>query len=408
MSKLIFLNVPGHGHVNPTLPAVTELVNRGFEVIYYNSLDFKTVIQKTGAQFRAYPEGGELTATNISRLAENLVNITILLLSESLRLLPFIIEELKREKPDVVIFDSICLWGQQAAHLLGIPHISSISTLIFEKVPGLLGWRDYLLAIRQAMPKMPKLIPLRKKLVHQYGPDIFPNKDIFPAVGEVNILYTSRLFQPETPFVDGRFHFVGPSIAPNTRQPRHFPFDLLTQSPLIYISLGTIHTITYDFLAKVKDAFASFPAQVVISTGEQSDLIQMSDLPHNFLVWPTVPQLDLLPKVDLFITHGGINSIQEGLYFGVPQIVIPQQMEQLLNGRLLQTHGAGLLIGSRPKPSFSAKTLRHTVSTVLNNQSYATSATKIGDSFREAGGYELAATIIEDKAKSGLTGALGN
>lgn len=70
--------------------------------------------------------------------------------------------------------------------------------------------------------------------------------------------------------------------------------------------------------------------------------------PANFIMQPHVPQLELLPKVDLFITHGDINSIQEGLYFGVPLIVVPQQMEQMINGRLVARHSAGVVLGKRP------------------------------------------------------------
>ena len=112
MSKLLFINVPGIGHVNPTLPIVAALVQRGHELIYYNTPDFQADIEQTGAQFRPYP-APNISSQQLSELADNLVNITLFLFEESYRLLPFVLAEVEREQPDVMLFDSICLWGQQ-------------------------------------------------------------------------------------------------------------------------------------------------------------------------------------------------------------------------------------------------------------------------------------------------------
>ena len=51
MSKVMFFNVPGYGHINPTLPLVEELVNRGEEVIYYSTEKFREKIERTGSHF---------------------------------------------------------------------------------------------------------------------------------------------------------------------------------------------------------------------------------------------------------------------------------------------------------------------------------------------------------------------
>ena len=65
----------------------------------------------------------------------------------------------------------------------------------------------------------------------------------------------------------------------------------------------------------------------------------------------SVPQLDLLARVDLFVTHGGMNSVSEGLYYGVPLVGVPQQLEQALNGRQAARHGAGIVVGDTPVPA---------------------------------------------------------
>src|SRR6266568_289896 len=54
MSTAIFFNTPAYGHINPTLPVVTELVKRGERVIYYAMEEFRAAIEHIGAIFCSY------------------------------------------------------------------------------------------------------------------------------------------------------------------------------------------------------------------------------------------------------------------------------------------------------------------------------------------------------------------
>ena len=221
MAKIIFLGVPGHGHVNPTLPVVQALVGRGHRVIYYDTPEFRRKIKRTGATFRPYPEPN-ITAEELAALVSALVNVTILLLSESERLLPFTMAELERETPALVVFDSICLWGMQAARLLEMPSISSISTFVTEGTESMLRWRDYVHLLRHALPLLPQLLILRRRLVRCYGPAVFPHNHIFPCLGDEKIVYTSREFQPPTPIVDDSSTSSGRRWMPERRRRANF------------------------------------------------------------------------------------------------------------------------------------------------------------------------------------------
>ena len=395
MSKIIFFNLPGHGHVNPTLPVVTELVRLGHHLIYYNSEDFREKIELTGAEFRPYPEPNP-TPEKVAALVESLVNVTVFLFGESDRLLPFLLAELEREQPDLVIYDSITLWGMQAAHLMNLPTMSSISTFVQEDVGTIFQWRDYAHIIRHALPLMPKLIKRRKRLVETYGKGVFPYKDVFPCVGQTNIVYTSREFQPETPFVNDSFHFVGPSINAEARVAVDFPWELLENGrSKVYISLGTIHNQDVGFYKTAFATFADHPAQFILSAGPRTDMQALGEIPENFIVRPFVPQLELLPKMDVFITHGGMNSVNEGLYFGVPLVAIPNHLEQTLNARMVEKNGAGIVLGDRPPYGrFRPEDLRQAVDELLQNTRYQQEAERLGDSFRAAGGYKTAVNHI--------------
>ncbi len=393
--KIIFLNVPGHGHVNPTLALVSELNRRGHHIIYYNNTEFEPQITKSGAEFRPYPDP-QPTAEALAEKAAKLANVTVWILAQSQRLLPWLLDELSQEQPDLVVHDAICLWGMQAAQLLEIPSVASIATFVQEGVKGMINLRDGLSLVGQALPALPAIIRKRRRLVHTYGPKVFPQPQIFPAISNTNIVYTSREFQPETDFIDESFHFVGPSINTKARETADFPWHRLEDGrSLIYLSLGTIYHNKTDFYQMAFATFADHPGQFVLSAGRMTDIATLGPIPDNFIVRNFVPQLELLPRVNAFITHGGMNSINEGLYYGVPLVVVPQQMEQTMNARQAARKGAAIVLGDRPPYGrTSATELRRALDEVLANDSYRQNAKRIGQSFRDAGGYEKAADVV--------------
>jgi len=395
MAKLLFFNIPAYGHVNPTLPVITELVKRGHHVVYYNSETFEQAIKGTGAEFRSYPNSSTSEA-DLAKRINNLVTVTVFILEESLRLLPFLLEEMEREKPDLVIFDSLALWGMQATRLQNISSAASISTLVQEGVSGLVKWRDFLHIFRQAFTLLPTIQRLRRQLVKTYGSNIFPGNSILPCKGNFNLVYTSREFQPDTPYIDDSFHFVGPSILAATRKETNFPWDLLdSERTKIYLSLGTLYNNNIEFYHTVFTAFSDHPAQFILSVGRLTDIHDLGLVPDNFIIQSHVPQLELLQKVDLFITHGGMNSVNEGLNYGVPLVVVPQQIEQAFNGRQVARQGAGVVLADMPPYGhLGARVLRRTVDKVLADPTYRLNAERLSRSFHEAGGYQQAATTI--------------
>ena len=135
--------------------------------------------------------------------------------------------------------------------------------------------------------------------------------------------------------------------------------------------------------------FADHPGQFILSAGPRTDINALSPIPDNFIVRPFVPQLELLPRVDTFVTHGGMNSVNEGLYFGVPLVGIPNHLEQVLNMRAVAKNEAGIVLGNHPPYGcFQPEELRQAVDDVLTNAVYRENAQRIGNSFKDAGGYE--------------------
>lgn len=398
--------------MNPTLPVISELVQRGHQVVYHDSATFEEAIKATGAEFCPYPDSGASEA-GLAKRIHNLVTVSIFILEETLRLLPFCLDAIEREKPDLVMFDSIALWGMQATRLTQTRSAASISTFVQDGVPGLFTMRDYLHIFRQAFTNLPTIQRLRRQLVKMYGPDIFPGSSILPCKGDFNLVYTSREFQPDTTYIDGSFCFVGPSILAATRETADFPWDSLDPDRTkVYLSLGTLYNQNLEFYRTVFGAFSNHSAQFILSVGRAIDVNGLGPIPENFLVRPFVPQLELLQKVDLFITHGGMNSVNEGLNFGVPLVVVPQQIEQALNGRQVARHGAGIVLAdSPPYGRLDPGLLRRKVDLILTDPTYRLNAERLGRSFQEAGGYQRAASAIIsslDSAKGGVPAIAGS
>ncbi len=91
-----------------------------------------------------------------------------------------------------------------------------------------------------------------------------------------------------------------------------------------------------------------------------------------------------------------MNSLNEGLYFGVPLVVVPQQIEQTINARQAAKVGAAIVLGDRPPYGrIHADELHHALTQVLGDARYKHAAEAVGDSFRQAGGYRRAADIVE-------------
>ncbi|MFW6290935.1 MAG: glycosyltransferase, partial [Spirochaetota bacterium] len=180
-----------------------------------------------------------------------------------------------------------------------------------------------------------------------------------------------------------------------------FPYERLDERrPVVYISLGTIlHRA--DLLRRFLDAFASYPAQFVLSLGRTGDPDRLGPIPDNFLVRDYVPQTELLHRVSAFVTHGGLNSVHESLLAGVPMVVVPLQVEEAIVASRVHECGAGIAV--RLDPPYGAvdeDELRHAIGAVLADERFAKRAHELGAGLRAAGGAPRAARVILEAAGS--------
>jgi MGT family glycosyltransferase len=104
-----------------------------------------------------------------------------------------------------------------------------------------------------------------------------------------------------------------------------------------------------------------------------------------------VPQLEILQQADIFITHGGMNSSSEGLYFGVPLLVIPVMGDQPIVAKRIEELGAGLQLN---RHELDAVALKSATEQILSNPAFKKKSLEVGKSLKEAGGYKKAVDAI--------------
>ena len=408
MPKILVFNIPAYGHVNPTLPVVGELIARGEQVIYYLTEEFEPQLRHTGASFRRIdgiqhrfrvpPNMSLGLRAKDSSLQQRMATFFLPMMTDSLRLIPQLIDRVKAEEADYIIYGRMCLWGRALAELLGLPAVAFIPTYAMNERSPLRQmmysrWSSILNgelsgAAAQAMSDFQET---SKDLHERYGLSPIEPTNLFATEEELNIVTLPRQFQPDADAFDERYVFVGPCITPRS-EASGFPLDRLTDLPLLYISLGTVFNSNPNFYATCFDAFANNDWQVVMSIGTNIDPSSVGKTPDNFLVSPHVPQLEILQHAHMFITHGGMNSTMEAIYYGVPMVVVPQQPEQAMTAARVAELGLGLTL--EPE-QVATSTIHDAVTAVSGDRNYRRRIAHMQKAAREAGGYLRAANAIQ-------------
>jgi MGT family glycosyltransferase len=400
MARIAVLSVPAYGHLIPMLGVIAELVRRGHDVEVLNSPEMATLVARTGARFVAYPP--TLSAADFARTLKdgNLIAAFDLILGATPPLADFTIAHLTANRPDVVVFDAVAYWGFIARKTLKLKAVSDSPIFVFELFRHLIGWREFTGHAKNFMPLLPSLIR-RWIAMSRFGLTKLPfySGPMLPMRGDVNLILSSREVHPKSPLFDQPgWVFVGGTMDPGTRTDP-FDFSRLDGRPLVLVSLGTVQFTNDAFFRMVMETFADYPAQFVLAAGPGSDPARLGTPPENFIVVPTYPQLPLLERAAAFITHGGLGSIHEGLWHGVPMVGVPQHFEQLRNALAAQD-GAIVLDARCYGGEVTGAELREALDKVITEPSYRATAQRLGATLRAGGGSKAAADVIESVAGS--------
>lgn len=380
--KIAWFCIPAHGHTNPTLGIVKEMVAAGHEIYYFSFELFKEKIEKAGAVFISC-DGYDFEMEdkeNADRVGKDMAFATELLVSSTLALDEMIADKVSAIKPDLIISDSVAYWGKLVAMKYNIPYVSSTTTFAFNQYSS-----KYMKHGIRELWKMIVSMPGINKQIKRLRDKGYPVKGIMEIVQNNNetntIVYTSKMFQPCADTFSDKYCFIGPSVRPIEK-----PMEK-TAEKTVYISMGTV-VKNSDIYRNCIDVLKDTEYQVIVSLGQNHE--EFVNLPDNIQVYDSVDQMAALSIADVFITHCGMNSVSEALYYEVPLVMFPQTPEQGAVAARAKELGAGEMLLSGEKSEIVT-----VLDKVLNHLQYKEAAIRISKSFKESGGAVRAKEFLE-------------
>lgn len=365
--KILFINLPYYGHVVPTIGIVQELIHQGCHVTYLMPYDWKDKVAESGADFFGYQ--------NHRQLAEQMKNA-------------FAAADAIAEQFDLILYEQFFFLGKHLADKHHKPAVRIFTAPVTNKklmdefisAKGPLSVFRSRWISRAFTRDIAKNIPLKT--------DNWLDEIVFNPP-PLNLVYTLREYQPyESEFSDEEYKFLGPSVY--DRKAESFDFAK-GENPVVYISLGTIVRGAGSFFRTCMEAFRDETIDVIISTGQKFDISRMKNIPPNVHLYRSVPQLEVLKMADVFVTHGGMNSISEALTAAVPMVVIPFSSDQPTNARSVEKLGVGRKMDYT---SVDKNSLKSTIFSVLADQEIHSNLLKVQTLIRNAPGNKGGAEMI--------------
>lgn len=369
--KILFINLPYSGHVVPTIGLVQKLIKHQCEVTYMLPFDWEDKVSESCAKFLGYD--------NHKQLSEQIKNA-------------YLAAEQVIEKYDLIIYEQFFFLGKHLAEKYHKPVVriftapatneKLMKAFITSKGPMSIFKYSW---ITKAFTK-----DIVKKLGVTLKTDNWLD-EIIHNPPKLNLVYTLREFQPYAEeFSENQYKFLGPSIY--ERKETAFDFVKGTK-PVVYISLGTILKGSVSFYQHCIEAFRDENVDVILSVGKKFKINKIKNIPSNVHIYDYVPQLRVLKMADVFVTHGGMNSVSEALVYGTPMVVIPFVSDQPVNASCVERLG----IGRRLEPAdVNKETLKENVKDVLFSREIKENLKKISALMKEAPGNIGGAQMIID------------
>ena len=388
------------GHLNTMFPLGAELQRRGHDVTIFSATKAQTEVESLGFKFcEVYspsPTSQLKGLANIRHTLQKFAWIAETRLEKAPQLI-------KQYNIDALLVDLSVLEGGTIADYLNLPHITICCMLPFyedPKIPPILtAWeydRAWWAQFRNCTGyRIFNLLgePVFK-VISQYRqkwnlPAYKGTNDIFSKLAIITRHIPEFEFPRQLP---PHFHFTGPFHNSIKRQPVEFPFEKLNEKPLIYASMGTLQNHFEDIFRVIAEACVGLDAQLVISLGGGLEPKTFSNLPGQPLVVKYAPQLELLKKAALVITHAGLNTTLESLSYGVPMVAIPITDDQPGVAARIAWTGTGECL---PLKGLNVSKLKESIQRVFTNDSYKQNALKLQKTIHSTSGVNSAADIIE-------------
>jgi zeaxanthin glucosyltransferase len=406
------------GHLNPMTTLGHALRQRGHRVTLLAIADGRAKALAAGLEFAAigageYPEGS--TRALFARLGElsgpAAFKATVAHFQQATRVvLRDAPPALRQLGVEALLVDQTSFGGASIAQALELPFVSVSCALLLNQdadVPPVnTGWRyrpvwwarlrnrlGYELLGRLARPISEIVVDYRRQL------GLPPLSDPSQAYSQLlQLCQQPAAFEYPRQQLPACFHFTGPLTDPASREAADFPWERLTGQPLIYASLGTIQNRQLGMFETIAAACRTLDAQLVIALGGGCAPEALPPLPGAPLVVGFAPQLQLLQRAALTITHAGLNTVLESLAQGVPMVAIPIANDQPGVAARVAWSGSGVVV---PRRRLTERRLRRAIDRVLADGSYRANAARLRQDIQGSGGVQRAADLVEQAIATG-------
>jgi MGT family glycosyltransferase len=408
LAHLAIVCPPTPGHINPFGVLGRALARRGHRVAFFHVPPLRELVRREGLEFHPVgdTEGVEL-AQAIASMAElkGLASVRFAIacssrLSDLLcRALP---EALRCAGVDMVLADQNEPAAASVAESLKLPFISVCPGLPLNREPAIpppfFGWNWSETAVSRCRNRAGTMVadrliaPVNRTLNRHrkaWGlPPIRTPDDSFSR--HAQLCQLTRDFDFPRRNLPGGFHYLGPFVdGGGVTFP--FPYEKLNGKPLVYVSLGTLQDPGSEYFRIIARACADLDVQIVIAGGA-NNAATLQGLEGSPIVVQYAPQLDLLARASLTITHAGLNTVMQSLLYGVPMVAIPLAHDQPATAARIAWSGTGEVIAPR---AVAVDRLKAAVVRVLEQPCFRKKAEQIRESIVRAGGVENGADVVE-------------
>jgi len=410
MAHIGLLFPPTIGHINPNATLGRALSRQGHRVTAFHLPEARVALEAEHLEFRPLGEGQRAT----QEIAEAVARLATMTGLQGLRftvrcgaaLAKAICEygptAIKKAGVELLVVDQNEPAGGSVAQHLALPFVNVLASLPLNrdiKVPPPFAPWDYDGRLRTtllnavAYTMFDRLIAPVNRVLNVYRrewrlPDIRQPDDTFSALAQLSQFTEDfdfpRIAKPAV------LHYLGP-FRDQIRPAEPFPFDRLCGKPLVYASFGTLQTNREEGFRVIAAACADLDVQLVITTGRGCAL-DAAQLAGNPIVVDYAPQLDLLKRAAVCITHAGCNTVLDSLSCGVPMVAMPITNDQPAIAARVRRAGAGEVILPR---HFTPARLRTALQRVLGVPHYRQRARQLQSSIERAGGVDKAVEIVE-------------
>jgi zeaxanthin glucosyltransferase len=402
------------GHLNTMFPLGHELQQRGHRITVFSLPDVQSKAQAAGFNFcNIYATVNTQSASKQPTQARRFVTLTGI--NRTFQNFAYYAETrlqnaamIREQGVEALLVDLSVFEGGTIAEYLNIPFITICCILPFYQDPAIppiattwtynpAWWVQmrnrtaYSLFNWMAQPVLQVIAHYRQKW--NLPAYTHPN-DIFSKLAIITRHIPEFEFPRQLP---PHFHFTGSFHQALARQAIAFPFEQLNGKPLIYASMGTLQNRFGSVFRIIAEACTDLEAQLVISLGGGLEPGSFPDFPGNPIVVKYAPQLELLQKASLNITHAGLNTTLESLSYGVPMVAIPVTDDQPGVAARIAWTGTGEFVALS---QLNASKLRGAIESVLTGESYKQNATRLQQIMRQTRGVSRAADIIEQAAST--------